>query len=377
MRSWAIIVAIILAFIIGLILFPHLFYDQFIWKYFWGPVVADATGHPVSYHGIQAAEGYTFISELIYGLLLIAAIYALYRIFIILGIVVDARFVLLSLPFILLGPVTRVLEDSGLFNKPLSYFFISPLIYIQIGILFFLSLLFGKYLEKKKDEIKIFTISLFIITLFFILCNFLLSARIGYSLHPFFFIIFSIISLLIFFLSKKDYLSAFFSLGILFLLPWISYIAIWMYGERWASYSETHSIIIPLVITIASSITILTYIFARFFKIKAYASILNLSLIFAHMIDGWTSYFAVVDPFHMGLSYGEKHPLPLLLMQKFGLSYPIIKFVVIIAIIYAMDIYLKEELKEKLTLANLIKFFILILGLAPGLRDMLRIAMGI
>jgi len=150
-----------------------------------------------------------------------------------------------------------------------------------------------------------------------------------------------------------------------------------MYGERWASYSETHSIIIPLVITIASSITILTYIFARFFKIKAYASILNLSLIFAHMIDGWTSYFAVVDPFHMGLSYGEKHPLPLLLMQKFGLSYPIIKFVVIIAIIYAMDIYLKEELKEKLTLANLIKFFILILGLAPGLRDMLRIAMGI
>jgi len=37
----------------------------------------------------------------------------------------------------------------------------------------------------------------------------------------------------------------------------------------------------------------------------------------------------------------------------------------------------KEELKERLTLANLIKFFILILGIAPGLRDMLRIAMGI
>ncbi|KAA0002815.1 MAG: DUF63 family protein [Thermoplasmata archaeon] len=199
----------------------------------------------------------------------------------------------------------------------------------------------------------------------------------AYSFHPLFFILFLFLSFLIFFFSKKDYLSAFFSLGIFFLLPWVFYIGIWIYGERWMSYDETHSAIIPLVIAIASFVTILTYIFARFAKSKEYTSILNLSLIFAHMLDGWTSYFAIVDPFHMGLSYGEKHPLPLFLMQKFGLSYPIIKFVIVIAIIYAMDVYLKEELKERLTLANLIKFFILILGLSPGLRDMLRIAMGI
>jgi len=42
-----------------------------------------------------------------------------------------------------------------------------------------------------------------------------------------------------------------------------------------------------------------------------------------------------------------------------------------------MDVYLKDELGEKPLLAGLIKFFILVLGLAPGLRDMLRIVMGI
>ncbi len=378
MRLWvAAAIVIILTFVIGLVLFPHIFYDQFIWKYFWGPVMADAAGHSVTYHGVEAAEGYTLVSELIYGLLLIVAIYGLYRLFIILGIVVNARFVLLSLPFVILGPVTRVLEDSGLFKEPLSYFFISPLIYAQIGIFFFLSLLFGRYVEKKGEKLTIFSLALLVITIFSIVCYTLLSSKMAYLFHPLLFIIFSLISFLIFFFSERDYLSAFFSIGIFLLLPGIFFIGIWMYGERWTSAEEIYFAIIPIVFAITSSITFLTFLFAKMAKSKIYASPLNLSLLFSHMIDGWTSYFAVVDPFHMGLSYGEKHPLPLFLMEKFGLSYPIIKFVIVIAIIYAMDIYLKKELKEKLTLANLIKFFILILGIAPGLRDMLRIAMGI
>lgn len=379
MRLWvAAAIVIILAFVIGLVLFPHIFYDQFIWKYFWGPVVADAAGHSVTYHGVEAAEGYTLVSELIYGLLLIVTIYGLYRLFIILGIVVNARFVLLSLPFVILGPVARVLEDSGLFKEPLSYFFISPLIYAQIGIFFFLSLLFGRYVEKKGEKLTIFSLALLVITISSIVCYTLFSSKMAYSFHPLLFIIFSLISFFIFFFSKRDYLSAFFSIGIFLLLPGIFFIGIWMYGERWTSAEEIHFAIIPIVLAITSSITFLTFLFAKMAKSKIYASPLNLSLLFSHMIDGWTSYFAVVDPFHMGLSYREKHPLPLFLMEKlYGFSYPIIKFVIVIAIIYAMDIYLKKELKEKLTLANLIKFFILILGLAPGLRDMLRIAMGI
>jgi len=85
-----------------------------------------------------------------------------------------------------------------------------------------------------------------------------------------------------------------------------------------------------------------------------------------------------VNPLGMEISYGEKHPIPSFLMGHFyGLAYPLAKLAIIAGVIYAMDSYLKSELKEKPILSGLIKFFILVLGLAPGLRDMLRILMGI
>ena len=62
---------------VGLFLFPDSFYDHFIWKYFWGPIVEDATNLPANYHGITPAEKFTFVSELVYGILVIIAIYGL------------------------------------------------------------------------------------------------------------------------------------------------------------------------------------------------------------------------------------------------------------------------------------------------------------
>ena len=41
------------------------------------------------------------------------------------------------------------------------------------------------------------------------------------------------------------------------------------------------------------------------------------------------------------------------------------------------DIYLKNELKNYMTLTNLLKIVILILGFSPGLRDLLRVTMGV
>ena len=61
------ILSIVTAILIfGFIFLPTIFYDQFIWKYFWGPIVTDAMGYPISYNGILAEEKYTIISELIY-----------------------------------------------------------------------------------------------------------------------------------------------------------------------------------------------------------------------------------------------------------------------------------------------------------------------
>jgi len=46
--SVGILSSVLLIIIAGCILSPTLFYDQWIWKYYWGPIVSDAAG-PVSY----------------------------------------------------------------------------------------------------------------------------------------------------------------------------------------------------------------------------------------------------------------------------------------------------------------------------------------
>ena len=60
--------------IVGCTLMPSLFYDQWIWKYYWGPIVSDAAGHSVSYNNIYVHEGYTILSEITYGVLLVICI---------------------------------------------------------------------------------------------------------------------------------------------------------------------------------------------------------------------------------------------------------------------------------------------------------------
>lgn len=369
----------VLAFIAGLLIAPDIFYDQFIWKYFWGPVVADAADHSVSYHGIRAVEGYTLLSEFIYGMLLLAVFYSMYRFFKFFNIQINTSFFIASLPFIILGSTLRVLEDSGLYEKPLSYFFISPLIYVQVGIYFFLSILLGIYVERSDKKNRLFIPALVFINAAYMLFYLLFTGNCKHPVHPLIMILFSIVSLALFMgYKKKNLTSSMFFLGLVFLLPSLYLVSLWVYGDRWGKFTDVNLSIVPLVLSISALITFLTFFFARKYKNSVYSLAINLSLIFSHMIDGWTSYFAVVDPLKIGISYGEKHPIPLFLMKNFyGLGYPLVKLAIIIGIIYAMDIYLKEGLIEKPILVGLIKFFVLMLGLAPGLRDMLRIVMGI
>ena len=96
-----------------------------------------------------------------------------------------------------------------------------------------------------------------------------------------------------------------------------------------------------------------------------------------HLIDGLTSYISIKDPFSMGLYYAEKHPASNALLNIWGPLFPIVKFFLIIIVIYVFDIMFKEELKNHINLVNLLKIGILILGFSPGLRDLLRVTMGV
>ena len=329
----SILLIAIVVIMIGIVIFPSVFYDQWIWKYYWGPVVADASGGTAVHKGIQAQEGYTIISELTYGVILIFALYAIYKLLKKLEIVVDWRFALALMPYILFGPITRVLEDTGYFDKPWVYWFISPLIYLQIAIYALLFLFLGYYLEKKfkKQNLTVNTVL--------------------------------------------------FSGGLIFLLPSVFLIAKWFLGDQWGFTTgvrfDVLLIVIGLIVLIVGLVYLFSYVFRGKEQLFAYKNPLNLAMLAGHLLDGITSYISIKDPLCMGLSYAEKHPASNALLNIWGPLFPIVKFILIIVVIYVFDVLYKDELKDHLTLVNLLKIGILILGFSPGLRDLLRVTMGV
>jgi uncharacterized membrane protein len=333
------VLASVLTVILGSFFLPSIFYDNWIWKYYWGPVVADAETQPnmipgeAVHNGVYASEGYTLVSEITYGIILIIALFFIYKLLKHLKIKVDWKFALALMPYILFGPITRVLEDTGYFKSPVVYWFISPLIYLQIAIYAIFFLLLGYYLEKrfKNDKITLNRV------LFF-----------G---------------------------------GVIILLPALALIGSWIAGNYWGPTSgvryDVFLIVCFFLIVIVGLVYFIAHIFRENKKIVVYKNPLNLALIFGHMLDGITSYISIKDPFSMGLNYAEKHPASNLLIETWGPLFPITKFVLIIIVIYIFDIYYKEELRKYSTLTNLLKIGILILGFSPGLRDILRVTMGV
>jgi uncharacterized membrane protein len=391
------IIAILAVIIIGCIFAPSIFYDQWIWKYYWGPIVADANpGASTAIHnGVVAVEGYTIVSEITYGLILIFSIFLIYKLLKKLKIAIDWRFCLSLMPYILLGPVTRVLEDADYFNMPFVYWFISPLIYLQIAFYALFFVIAGYFIEKysknnrKNNLVFYLSISLILAANIFITLIWTFGAKYGVNnLEPIIFYIISCLAIIVIFYYYRKYKfisvnTMVFSGGLLLLLPGIYLISSWIYGNQWGDvFNESRFDIFVLIFTLISAIALSVYLFAKKFekneKISIYKQPLNLSMIIGHMIDGLTSYISIYDPLKMGLPlYVEKHPASNLLMETWPPLFPIVKFLLIIFVVYIFDILYKDELKNYQSFVNLIKIGILILGFSPGTRDLLRVTMGV
>ena len=114
-----------------LLAFPTLVYDQFIWQYLWGPVVADAAGQPVTHEGIRAVQGYNAVNTVTY---LAAVAYSLpgLRAYLdALDVSFDTRLAYGFAPMIVAGGAMRALEDIGLLGD-YAVWFITPSIYFVV-----------------------------------------------------------------------------------------------------------------------------------------------------------------------------------------------------------------------------------------------------
>jgi uncharacterized membrane protein len=128
--NWWVLYLIVPVLIVGggLLAFPEMVYDRFIWQYLWGPVVADASGGPVTHEGIRATAGYTIVNTVTYALIVLYSLPGLWAFSKTFNIDLTTRLAYGLAPIIIAGGATRALEDASVLGT-LDVLFITPSIY--------------------------------------------------------------------------------------------------------------------------------------------------------------------------------------------------------------------------------------------------------
>ena len=258
-------------------------------------------------------SGYTVFNTVVYTLILAIFVVAIIKMFKKLDIDPISIFYAI-IPFIFLGSSTRALVDNGFYPK--TVFLITPGLYIVVGLITIASFLFSIYLFNKME--------------------------IDYRYTLFFLgIIFSIPNIILF--SKLNFISI-----IYVLITWIIASLIFMaiaFLVLYVKNKNSHNAI------------------EKILEHK-----INFSIVLAHLFDASTTYVAVEY-----FNYTEQHVLPNALNQLFDTYLTLfpMKIIVIVAVLYIIDQYFEDQ-----TIKNLLKLTVFVLGLAPGLRNILTMALG-
>lgn len=115
--------------------------------------------------------GYNPVNTVTWAIILIVSVYYIYK-YLSKRLKFDERFFISHTPYIFFGSFLRVVEDAGFLEPPISYFFMSPFIYLIVFAITFSSLMLN--LRRGEDYWKyhsIFGISLAFLTISFLTLN--------------------------------------------------------------------------------------------------------------------------------------------------------------------------------------------------------------
>lgn len=359
------VIAIAIGIVVGSILFPRQVYDGFVWKYFWGPVVADGTASACAIReggetiladsatecaqatGFVAYEGYTTVSTLSYAIILVLmliGVVLLVRRF----EVAESPGLFFSLfPFMMFGGALRTVEDAGVamgpdaaaaIPFPWSALIISPFIYF---------------------------------TVFFVAVGGLILAvgaeRAGV-------------------VSRYEYVLA--SIGTIALAATIGYFA------YVAATTEVISVVwsVP-IITIggATAITAIVWYLTETFapSVNAGTGVAGALIVWGHTVDGIANVLSLDWSHALGIpSYAPKHVVnsaiiditesiqPAELSATIGTAWPFL-FVKIAVALFVVWLFEPEMFEESPEYSWVLLIAVLAVGLGPGTRDFLRATLGI
>ncbi len=273
---------------------------DFIYKYYVGPTL---NGEP-----------YTIVDTLTYAIILILAVYLVYRWLKKTGIDIDQEFIVSTIPFVILGGLMRVVEDTGIIPRPWNVILVTPIIFFVVFFITITILVTARTLEKKglvPSYTKVYAAGG--------LCACIITA----AVLTYFGITETRIALDV--------------LATILMMAAVSSATVWgllRYGLKW-TFTE---------------------------------NILYKLLIFGHMLDASATSFGI--ELHE-LTYVEVHVVGSHLIEATGTAFSMfaLKLVVIIPAIYVLEMYRKEGNSQ---LWHLIILAMIVVGMAPGIRDMVR-----
>ena len=378
--------------------------------YFVDPIMADSKG--------EAGAKYNIYNTVIYGLIFFLLFLVVQELLENLKIEVDERFVIASVPLLILGGTSRVLEDADVFEPPIQYLFISPLIYGIITLYALLTFSLAVWLSKsdlpsltKGQGLVAFAIggyglwwyfvpgdwlhpsswSLIVLAVSALTAEFyrgqpLRDPKLFFGITTSLLVILTLLTLAQAPINNPEILwNTLLISG--FLTFTIGYFA-WFIANR--GIPNPMFLLLAILmgynshLALSGTVVLMAYFglglslgCSLAFPLRTWAPaalLLNplyLILYFGHFFDGSATFLGIDE-----YGYTEKHVLPTGFINYFGTAAIMLplKFLVVTGVIAALE---SEESKEQeQQMVNLLLLFLLTLGLAPGTRDVLRIMFG-
>jgi len=365
-RAWAAVVATLaLAGTIGSLLFPKQVYDQFIWKYYWGPVAADGNGASCAVRedgqvdylsagcdtasGVVAEPGYTVVSTVSYAVLLVLLLAGVY--FLVERLEIEAKVEALYplFPWVLFGGALRTVEDASVamlratgdpaIPFPWSAAIISPFIYVTVFLLAVAAIVASVWLER--------------------------DGRVERWERPF---------------------------GATGVALFTATLAALSYLAVTTDPVEFNPLVLVVVLAIATAATAIAWVGTERYwpEVNVGTGIVGTLIIWGHSVDGIANVISLdwAEEFDLAHVYSPKHVVnsgiqdvtrsiqPAWLTDAIGVTWPFFPVKVIAAVV-VLWLFNDEIIEESPRYSVLMLLAVLAVGLGPGTRDVLRAAFGV
>ena len=279
--------------------------SDFIYKYYIDP--------------IRYGEPYNVVDTLTYAVILVVSVYLVYRWLKRSGVSLDGDFILATIPYVILGGLLRVVEDTGMISSDLRVLLITPLIFFVVFFIAAGALALSRALERRR----------------LIPRHLAFYGGVGVGLDA----------------------------AVALVLLWFG-----------LTRTTVDLVVLGSILLIAAGTSLaVMFLLERVLRWEYAADPLYRVLIAGQMLDASaTGYGIDLGP----IPYQEVHVVGSALIRWTGTAFSLfpLKLAVVIPAIYILEIYRKEGNRE---FANLVLLAMITVGLAPGVRDMVRMVLHV